>query len=40
MVEAPLAIEDLNALDPRTLKAMFLVQQTELLEHRSRIEHL
>jgi transposase len=40
MVEAPLAIEDLDALDPPTLKRMFLVQQTELLEHRSRIEHL
>lgn len=40
MVKVPLAIEDLDALDSRTLKAMFLVQQTELLEHRSRIEHL
>jgi transposase len=39
MVDAPLAIKDLDALDPATLKAMFLVQQSELLSHKTQIEH-
>ncbi len=40
MVDTPLAIEDLDALDPATLKAMFLLQQSELLSHKTQIEHL
>jgi transposase len=40
MIDAPLAIEDLDALDPATLKAMFLIQQAELLAHRTQVEHL
>jgi transposase len=40
MVDAPLAMPDLDALDPATLKAMFLVQQSELLSHKAQIEHL
>lgn len=40
MVDAPLAMQDLDALDPATLKAMFLVQQTELFSHKTQIEHL
>lgn len=40
MIEAPLAMPDLDALDPATLKAMFLVQQAELFSHKSQIEHL
>jgi transposase len=31
---------NLDALDPATLKARFLVQQAELLSHKNRIEHL
>jgi transposase len=40
MVDTPLAMPDLDALDPATLKAMFLVQHSELLSHRAQIEHL
>ena len=40
MVDAPLAMPDLDALDPATLKAMFLAQQTELLSHKTQIEPL
>jgi len=40
MVDTPLAMPDLDALDPATLKAMFLIQQTELLSHKAQIEHL
>ncbi len=40
MVDTPLAIKDLDALDPATLKAMFLLQQSELLSHKAQIEHL
>ena len=40
MVDTPLAMPDLDALDPATLKAMFLLQQTELLSHKAQIEHL
>jgi transposase len=40
MVDAPLAMPDLDALEPATLKAMFLVQQSELLSHKTLIEHL
>jgi transposase len=40
MVDTPLAIEDLDALAPATLKAMFLFQQSELLSHKMQIEHL
>jgi hypothetical protein len=40
MVDAPLAMPDLDALYPATLKAMFLVQQSELLSHKAQIEHL
>lgn len=40
MIDGPLAMTDLDALDSATLKAMFLVQQAELLSHKTRIEHL
>jgi transposase len=40
MIQAPLAMPDLDALDPATLKAMFLIQQAELLSHKTQIEHL
>jgi transposase len=40
MVDTPLAMPDLDALDPATLKAMFLLQQSELLSHKTQIEHL
>jgi len=40
MVDGPLAMPDLDALEPATLKAMFLLQQSELLSHKTLIEHL
>jgi hypothetical protein len=40
MVDTPLAMPDLDALDPATLKAMFLLQHSELLSHKAQIEHL
>jgi hypothetical protein len=39
-VDGPLAMPDLDALEPATLKAMFLLQQSELLSHKTLIEHL
>ncbi len=40
MVDTPLAMPDLDALDPATLKGMFLLQQSESLSHKTQIEHL